>query len=314
MGGAPASRASRATTAARSPPRSRRRRPTDSDRYRGRRRWRRPTSSPPSSRRPRPGRRAPDRAGSPRSDGDSGPVGQPAGRAIVALEVADDPSAAVEVDQHGQLVRWRRTGRPIEADRNVARRTGNVQLPDLSDIGPGPLGRHRDDEVAGILDREVRELGHPELLQEVEHFLGLRMDGHAARSVAVRHRRTDVDRPVRVRRPSASEPDDVGRDGVLRQQEAGLDLLVGALELAVLVLDDDGVVVAGPVERGRCTDPSAPRRGPAGAGPASPSRRTAHRGRTARRGRSPCPWRGRGRCVGRTPDHPLVVDHLPDEV
>ncbi len=47
-------------------------------------------------------------------------------------------------------------------------------------------------------------------------------------------------------RPTAS--DDVRRDSVLGEEEAGLDLLVGALELAILVLDDDGVVVAGPVE------------------------------------------------------------------
>jgi hypothetical protein len=64
----------------------------------------------------------------------------------------------------------------------------------------------------------------------------------------------------------------------------------------------------------RGSDPSAPRRGRAAWEPASRSRAKGRRCGTNLRGRSPCPWRGRRRSGRRVVHHPLVIDHLPDEV
>src|SRR6478752_364358 len=60
-------------------------------------------------------------------------------------------------------------------------------------------------------------------------------------------------KPIPTWRTTAS--DDIGPQHVAREQEPALDLLVGALEIAVLVLDDHVAVVAGPPEGGEQVAP-----------------------------------------------------------
>ena len=88
----------------------------------------------------------------------------------------------MEEDDHRQLIGGRRTGRPVEADRDVAARTRDAQVPHVGHIGARSIRHHRDDEVAGVLDGEVRQLGDAELLQQVEDLLRLWVDGHGTHS------------------------------------------------------------------------------------------------------------------------------------
>ncbi len=90
-----------------------------------------------------------------RDDGAAGGIGEMAAERVVRFDIADDPAAAVEIDQHRQVRRRRGAGAAIEAQRN------------------GAAIRPRCREVADLRDR--RRLGG-------QHFAGgaeqpARLDG-----------------------------------------------------------------------------------------------------------------------------------------
>ena len=105
----------------------------------------------------------------------------------------------------------------------------------------------------------------------------------------------------RVRRRTSPQPlDDERPQCLARDQEAALDELLVALEAPVLVLDRDARGRSRRRRARRRSAASAPRRGRAGAAPASRCRPRTCRGGRGRRGAPRGPSRARGRCGRRS--------------
>ena len=200
----------------------------------------------------------------------------------MSISVAPSAERLARLEDLGrrQVVAVREADR--RADRDVRAAPGSPARDGRRPAGRTPT-RRRTRRPAGrsSVEERVVELG-PQ--QRVVDRLGDVAVGQAWRSVSA----------------SCSASLDVRAQDVARQQEAALHELVGAFEVAVLVLDD---ARRRRIQRDRARRralPSRRRRGRAGAEPASrcPTRR--RRARRGPRGRSSGPWPGSGGCAART--------------
>jgi hypothetical protein len=98
---------------------------------------------------------------------------RPAGL-VVRFEIAEDPATAVVKDDHRVRTIALRT---VDADRDPAQRSGNLELLDAPDLVEPVVVGHEEvaEELSGPVDREVGDVGDPHRGEFVEQFLDVRV-------------------------------------------------------------------------------------------------------------------------------------------
>ena len=96
--------------------------------------------------------------------------------AVVRVEVADDPPAAVEVHEHGERCS---ADRRVDADRDLARGSRDGSVLDPRDgLGLTGESHHAEDQLAGLGDGHLVELRPSHARKLVEDGFGLRIERH----------------------------------------------------------------------------------------------------------------------------------------
>jgi hypothetical protein len=103
---------------------------------------------------------------------------------VVRVEVADDPAAAVEIDEHRKRRAGRHTGGSVDPQRDRPAGPVGGEVFDRADLRRcrrrGRTGLA--EQLSGVLGRQRVVGGTPRLDDKIDHFLGLGIEGHGTLS------------------------------------------------------------------------------------------------------------------------------------